>query len=97
MNSDSVCRESEAQQLSQAVEQEVLQEIQQMAQTLVEASDDELFGETELQIRDQLLQIGRLLYQKRLEQKKTATMAAPPSAPTAGAPPTSRDIDHERC
>ena len=96
-NDSCIEKEAEAQQLAQEVQQAALDEILQMARTLVEKGDAELFGDTELEIRDQLLKIGRLLYQKRLEQKKTATMEPPANARAVSARLTSKDTDHGAC
>jgi hypothetical protein len=83
-------KEALAQRLAEELKQAVSDEVLEMARTLVDTDDQDLFGDTEFQIREQLLKIGRLLYQKHLDQKKTATTQPPPSARTASAPPTSR-------
>ena len=85
---------TQAQQLVQEVQEAFAHEIASMAQTLVDAGDD-LFGQTEFEIRERVLKLARILYQKRLHQKKTATQAPPKPAPTAKAPPISKGTGPE--
>ena len=84
----------EAQQLALEVQQAFANDLEIMAQTLLDAGDH-LFGETEFQIRAQVLKLAQLLYEKRLAQKKMATTAPAKPAPTAKAPPTSKTTDPE--
>ena len=86
-------QEALARELADELEQAISSDLLDMARTLVDSDDEHLFGDTELSIRDQLFEIGRLLYQKHLEQKKTATTPLQSSAHTTNEPPTSKHID----
>ena len=68
-------KETQAQELAQAITQAAGDEILQMARTLVAAGDSSLFGASEFKVRDILLRVGAKAYEQVLGQKKTATKA----------------------
>ena len=72
----SVEQEAEAQALAQRIRELAEEEFLQIARLLVSKPDGEIFGETEFQIRDIVLQAGAKALQERLRQKKTATTDA---------------------
>jgi hypothetical protein len=51
----------------------VEQEISNLARLLVSKPEEELFGQTEFQVRDMVLRIGAQAFQEHLRGKKTAT------------------------
>lgn len=63
------------QQLAAELAQLVQEELLEMERILQDADPASLFGPTEFQIRDLALKLAAKLYQRRLAQKKTATMA----------------------
>ena len=69
----SAAQEAEAQQLAQAIAEAAHDELLQIARTLVATEPASLFGATEFQIRDLILQVAAKANQQHLEQKKTAT------------------------
>ena len=62
-------------------------EFVQMARTLVGKPTRELFGQTEFDLRDIILQVGAKGYEMHLAEKKTAMSAPASSVPTVSAPP----------
>ena len=64
--------EARAQELLAALHQAADQELLTIARTLVATEEATLFGQTEFQIRDLVLNIGAKAYQTFLAQKKTA-------------------------
>lgn len=81
--------EQEAQTLATRIRQAVDDEILQLARLLVSKPEDQIFGQTEFEVRDLVHRVGAMALQTRLAEKKTATAAAVSTAPTAGAPPGS--------
>jgi len=63
--------------------------LQEVADLLAAAPDEQLFGDTEFLVRDKILQLVARSYQARLAQKKTATSAPASTAPGAEATPPS--------
>jgi hypothetical protein len=57
--------------------------LRELTQLLQDTPDEKLFGDTELLVRDKVLQLVSHLYQARLNQKKTATKAVDSTVPTA--------------
>ena len=86
-------QESEAQALAQRLRELVDEDLVQIARLLVSTPERDIFGDTEFQLRDILLQAGAKALQEHLRQKKTATRAAASTAPTATKPPISRATD----
>jgi hypothetical protein len=82
-------KEQEAQALAARIRQAVDEEILQLARLLVSKPEDQIFGQTEFQVRDIVHRVGAAALQTHLAEKKTATAAAASIAPTAGAPPGS--------
>src|SRR5438874_631436 len=81
--------EQEAQALAARIRQAVDEELLQLARLLVSKPEDQIFGQTEFQVRDIVHRVGAPALQTHLAEKKTATVAAASIAPTAGAPPGS--------
>ena len=82
-------KEAEAQTLAQRLRELVAEEFLQMARLLVSKPDREIFGDTEFELRDLVLQVGAKALEERLRQKKTATADAASTAPSAARPPSS--------
>jgi hypothetical protein len=85
-------QEAEAKCLEAKIREAVDQEIAALARLLVSTSEQELFGQTEFQIRDLLLRMGAKAYDEHLREKKMATKAPPLTAPAATTRPSSRPI-----
>lgn len=83
-------REALAQELAQLLHQQSFDTFLQIARTLLDAQEANLFGNTEFKIRELLLKLGVLAYNTHLGQKKTATTAPASPAPTAAARPASK-------
>jgi hypothetical protein len=67
-------QEAEARRLAETVALKTKEELLQMARVLVSKRDDQLFGETEFQIRDLVHQIGARAIEAAVnERKKGAT------------------------
>jgi hypothetical protein len=47
-----------------------------LARLLVSKSENDLFGDTEFQVRDLVLRVGVKAFQEHLREKKTATEVA---------------------
>ena len=73
----SAAQEEEAKQLEAKMRVAIDQEIANLARLLVSKSEEDLFGQTEFQVRDIVLRIGAQAYQEHLREKKTATAARP--------------------
>ena len=69
-------QEQEAEVLEARIRQAVEQEIADLARLLVSKSEEEVFGQTEFQVRDLVLQLGAKAFEEHLRGKKTA-IAAP--------------------
>jgi hypothetical protein len=68
-------QEQEAKLLETRIRFAVEQEISDLARLLVSKSEDDLFGETEFQVRDLVLRFGAKAFEEHLRQKKTAIEA----------------------
>jgi hypothetical protein len=68
-------QEREAKLLEAKIRLAVDQEIADLARLLVGKAENELFGETEFQVRDLVLRVGVKAFQEHLREKKTATEA----------------------
>jgi len=66
-------QEQEAKLLETKLRLAVDQEISELAHLLVSKPEEELFGQTEFQVRDLVLRIGAQAFQELLRGKKTAT------------------------
>ena len=80
-------KEREAQELAARISRAVDDDILQLARLLVSKSEDQIFGQTEFEVRDIVHRVGAAALQTRLAEKKTATAAAASTAPTAAVPP----------
>jgi len=65
-------QEEEAKLLEAKIRSAVDQEISNLARLLVSKPEEELFGQTEFQVRDMVLRIGAQAFQEHLRGKKTA-------------------------
>ena len=68
-------QEREAKLLEGKIRLAVDQEIANLARLLVSKSEKDLFGETEVQVRDLVLRVGVKAFQEHLREKKMATEA----------------------
>lgn len=66
-------QQEEAKLLEAKIRSAVDQEISNLAQLLVSKPEEEIFGQTEFQVRDIVLRIGAQAFQEHLRGKKTAT------------------------
>jgi hypothetical protein len=80
-------QEALAQQLTQQILRGAEDDVLQLVRTLLGKTDRDLFGQTELLVRDRILQIAVKVYDAVLAQKKTATKGPGSSARTAASPP----------
>lgn len=83
-------QEAEAQELATRIRQAVDAEVLRMARLVVSKAPQDLFGQTEFDLRDIVLRIGAKVYELYLAEKKTAMSAPASTAPTAAKVPTSR-------
>lgn len=65
----------EAQALAQAIREAITAEIDDLARTLVNTEDAQLFGENEFKLRELAHKIAAKALEQHLAQKKTATRA----------------------
>lgn len=86
-------QEAQAQDLARILQEESFETFLAISRDLIAASDQNLFGKTEIRIRDRLLALGACAYQKVLEEKKTATRGAPSTVKPAGQPLPSTTTD----
>lgn len=86
-------KELEAQALALRIRELADEELVEIARLLVSKPDHEIFGDTEVELRDLVLKVGAKALQEHLRQKKTATMAAASIAQTADKPPSCKAIE----
>jgi hypothetical protein len=86
-------QEARAQALLPLLRRAVDEELLALARLLAGTDEAHTFGQTEFLARDLLLRAGAKAYQTFLAQKKTATGAAPSTAPAAGSPLPSTATD----
>lgn len=89
-------QEAEAQELATRIRQAIDAEVLRMARLVVSKAPQDLFGQTEFDLRDIVLRIGAKVYELYLAEKKTAMSAPASTAPTAAKAPTSRAIGPRR-
>jgi hypothetical protein len=65
-------QENEAKVLEEKIRFAIDKEVATMARLLVSRQDKDLFGKTEFELRDLVLNIGAKAYEERLREKKTA-------------------------
>ena len=68
-------QEYEAKLLEAKIRIAVDQEISDLARLLVSKSENDLFGQSEFQVRDLVLRVGARAFEEHLRGKKTATEA----------------------
>lgn len=85
-------QEREAKVLEAKIRAAVDHEIADLARLLVSTSEADLFGPSEFQVRDLVLRVGAQAYEQHLRGKKTATVAAPSSAPAVSRVRSFKDI-----
>jgi hypothetical protein len=66
-------QEAQVRELAQAIAESSEAELLEIARTLLDSEPAALFGATEFKIRDLALKIAAKAYERRLDQKKTAT------------------------
>jgi F420-0:gamma-glutamyl ligase len=76
-------QELQARALAQRIRQAVEGDILQLARLLVSKPEEQIFGQTEFEVRDLVHRLGATALQTHLAGKKTATAAAASSARTA--------------
>ena len=89
-------QERQAQALAQRIRQAVDADILQLARLLVSKPEEQVFGQTEFEVRDLVHHVGATALQTHLAEKKTATAAPASSARTAARPRTSRATGRKR-
>ena len=67
-------QEQEAKLLEAKIRLAVDQEISELARLLVSKPEEDLFGQSEFQVRDLVLRMGAQAFQEHLRGKKTATV-----------------------
>jgi len=75
--------------LAQDIRDQAREIANEIAAFLADLPDEQLFGSTELLLRDKVLQLVAGALAAKLDQKKTATMARASTAPSAAKPPDS--------
>lgn len=81
-------QEQQARELADRIQHRSREVTLEMARRLVASSDRDLFGDTQLALRDQALGLVADAYAERVE-KKVATSDRPSIAPSATVPPAS--------
>jgi len=95
----STCTDAErhAEQVRQITE-DLLQQAQpildDIARTLADTPDEQLFGDTEFILRDKVLKLVAAALNSRIAQKKTDTTAAASTVPAATTPRDSKTTAH---
>jgi hypothetical protein len=89
-------QEQQAQELAARIRQAVEGDILRLARLLVSKPEDQIFGQTEFEVRDLVHHLGATALQTHLAGKKTATAAAASSAPAAASPRSSRATGRRR-
>ena len=80
-------QDSTARQLTEDIQAQSAEILQEVAELLAAIPDEELFGENEFVVRQKVLKIVAAAYQARIDQKKTATRDPASTARTAAKPP----------
>jgi hypothetical protein len=75
--------------LAQDIHDQAVEIADEVAALLAELPDEQLFGNTELLIRDKVLKLVARSLAAKLDQKKTATTAPASTAPAVAKPPDS--------
>jgi hypothetical protein len=81
--------EKQAHELVARLRQQTDEELLALARLLVSKEDQDLFGDTEFEVRDIVHRIGAKAFQTRLAEKKTATTVRASSAATVSTAPSS--------
>lgn len=68
-------QEQQAKQLEAKIRLVVDQEIAALARLLVSKAENDLFGQTEFQVRELVLRVGAKAFEEHLREKKTAIEA----------------------
>lgn len=89
----SVEKEAEAQVLAQRIRELADEEFMEIARLLVGKPDQQIFGDTEFELRDIVLRVGAKALEEHLRQKKTVTKDAASIARPANKRPSSTAID----
>jgi F420-0:gamma-glutamyl ligase len=86
-------KEAEVQILAQRLRELADEEFVAIARLLVSKPEQQIFGDTEFELRDIILKVGAKALQEHLRQKKTATTAAASIARPASKRPSSTATD----
>ena len=89
-------KEAEAQVLAARIRELADDELVQMARLLVSKPEHEIFGDTEFELRDIVLQVGAKVLEEHLREKKTATPAAASTVRPVRKRPSSTATDPSR-
>jgi parvulin-like peptidyl-prolyl isomerase len=83
-------QEAEAKILEERIRHAAGEEFKQLARLMVSKKTHEIFGQTEMQVRDILLRVGAKVYEEYLREKKTATKEQALPVPAVSRRPNSR-------
>src|SRR4029077_18439820 len=89
-------QELQAQALAARLRQAVEADILQLARLLVSKPEEQIFGQTEFEVRDLVPRLGATALQTHLAEKKTATTAPASSARTVAKPRSSTATARKR-
>ena len=82
-------QEAQAQELATKMKEQAGDQFLAVARLLVATEERTLFGQTEFDVRDQVLKLVGQAYSLHLAQKKTAIAARPSTVRSAAKPPPS--------
>ena len=82
-------QEAQAQELAAKMKEQAGDQFLAVARLLVATEERTLFGQTEFDVRDQVLKLVGQAYSLHLAQKKTAIAARPSTVRSAAKPPPS--------
>jgi hypothetical protein len=83
--------EAKAQELLTRLRPQTDEELLALCRLLVSKQEDEIFGDTEFEVRDRVHRLGAQAIETHLAEKKTATKVRGSSARTARKAPNSTD------
>jgi hypothetical protein len=88
--------EVQAQELASRIRTRADDDILALARLLVSKADQEIFGDTEFEVRQIVHRLGAHAFEERLKKKPTATTARGSSAPIASNRPSSKATGRKR-
>lgn len=89
-------QEAEAQSLAAKIRASAEADILALARLLVSKPENEIFGQTEFEVRKLVHGLGAKAFEVHLAEKKTAIRAPASSVPTASKPQSSKAIGRKR-